>query len=32
MVTNCHQLKFKSSDGKYYKTDVCDIKGMFRII
>ena len=26
------QLKLKSSDGKYYNTDVCDIKGMFRII
>lgn len=26
------QLKLKSSDGKYYKTDVCDIEGMFRII
>jgi len=31
-VTNCDQLKLKSSDGKYYKTDVCDIEGMFRII
>ena len=31
-VTNCHQLKLKASDGKYYKTDVCDIEGMFRII
>ncbi len=31
-VTNCDQLKLKSSDGKYYKTDVVDIKGMFRII
>lgn len=31
-VTKCHQLKLKSSDGKYYKTDVCDIEGMFRII
>jgi len=31
-VTNCNQLKLKSSDGKYYKTDVCDIEGMFRII
>ena len=30
--TNCHQLKLKSSDGKYYNTDVCDIEGMFRII
>ena len=31
-VTNCHQLKLKSSDGKYYNTDVVDIKGMFRLI
>ena len=31
-VTNCHQLKLKFSDGKYYNTDVCDIEGMFRII
>ena len=31
-VTNCHQLKLKASDGKYYKTDVVDIAGMFRII
>ena len=31
-VTNCHQLKLKSKDGKYYMTDVCDIEGMFRII
>ena len=32
LVTNCDQLKLKSSDGKYYKTDVVDIEGMFRII
>ena len=31
-VTNCHQLKLKASDGKYYNTDVVDIEGMFRII
>ena len=31
-VTNCHQLKLKSSDGKYYNTDVVDIEGMFKII
>ena len=31
-LTNCHQLKLKSSDGKYYNTDVVDIEGMFRII
>lgn len=28
LVTNCHQLKLKSSDGKYYNTDVVDIKGI----
>ena len=32
LVTNCRQLKLKSSDGKYYNTDVVDIEGMFRII
>lgn len=26
------QLKMKSTDGKYYNTDVCDIEEMFRII
>ena len=26
------QLKLKSSDGKYYNTDICDIEEMFRII
>lgn len=31
-VTSCNQLKLKSSDGKYYNTDVVDIEGMFRII
>ena len=31
-VTNCNQLKLKSSDYKYYNTDVVDIEGMFRII
>ena len=31
-VTNCHQLKLESSDGKRYKTDVADIKTIFRII
>ena len=31
-MTNCHQLKLKSTDGKYYNTDVVDIEGMFRII
>ena len=31
-VTNCNQLKLKTSDGKYYNSDVVDIEGMFRII
>jgi len=31
-VTNCHQLKMQSSDGKYYKTDVADIEQLFRLI
>ena len=31
-VTNCHQLKLKSTDGKYYNTDVVNIECMFRII
>ena len=32
LVTNCNQLKLKSSDGKYYNTDVVDLEGMFRLI
>ena len=31
-VTNCHQLKLLSQDGKHRMTDVVDIEGMFRII
>ena len=31
-VTNCYQLKLKSSDGKSYKTDVADTEQLFRII
>lgn len=31
-VTNCHQLKLKANDGKMRKTDVADIKTIFRII
>ena len=31
-VTNCHQLKLPSSDGKNYKTDVADLQGIFRLI
>jgi hypothetical protein len=32
LVTNCHQLKMKSADGKYYKTDVANIEQLLRII
>ncbi len=33
LVTYCNQLKMKShKDGKMYKTDVADMKGIFRII
>ena len=32
LATTCSQLKLKSSDGKYYNTDVVDIENMFRII
>jgi len=32
LTTICSQLKLKSTDGKYYNTDVVDIEGMFRII
>ena len=31
-VTNCHQLKLQAADGKMRKTDVADIKTIFRII
>ena len=31
LVSKTNQLKLKSSDGKYYNTDVTDIEGMFRI-
>ena len=31
-VTNCHQLKMLADDGKMRKTDVADIKTVFRII
>ena len=31
-VTNCNQLKMQSSDGKYYKTDATNTKGLLRII
>ena len=32
LTTICSQLKLKSTDGKYYNTDVVDIEGMFRLI
>lgn len=32
LVTNCHQLKMPSSDGKYYKTDVATTEQLFRLI
>ena len=32
LVTNCKQLKMKSSDGKFYKTDVADTEQIFRLI
>ncbi len=31
-VTNCNGLKLRAQDGKYRLADVCDIKGIFRII
>ena len=32
VVTNCHGLKMQASDGKYYKTDCLDTKGVLRLI
>ena len=32
LVTLCHQLKMQSSDGKFYKTDALDTKGVLRLI
>jgi len=32
LVTNCHQLKLTSDDGKKYLTDVADLEQMLRII
>ncbi len=31
-VTECHQLKLQSSDGKFYMTDVADVETMLRLI
>jgi len=32
LLTNCKQLKMKSSDGKLYNTDVLDTKGILRLV
>ena len=32
LVTSCHGLKLQSSDGKYYKTDCLDTKGILRLV
>lgn len=32
IVTNCHGLKLQAADGKYYKTDVLDTKGVLRLV
>ena len=32
LVTICNQLKLKSADGKFYKTDVADTEQLFRLI
>ncbi len=32
LSTKCRQLKMKSSDGKSYKTDTLDTKGILRLI
>ncbi|MFA5124448.1 MAG: BRO family protein [Patescibacteria group bacterium] len=31
-VTNCHQLKFEASDGKFYLTDAADVETIFRLV
>ena len=31
-VTNCNQLKLQAEDGKFYKTDVCNVEQIFRLI
>ena len=31
-VTNCHQLKLQSADGKFYNTDVADVETLLRLI
>lgn len=32
LATNCSQLKLQSADGKYYKQDVLNTKGLLRLI
>ncbi len=32
LATNCSQLKLKSSDGKFYNTDVANTEQLFRLI
>lgn len=32
LYTSCVQLKLQSSDGKFYKTDVLDTKGILRLV
>lgn len=32
LVSFCHQLKLQSADGKFYKTDVIDTKGVLRLV
>ena len=32
LVSNTNQLKMKAKDGKFYKTDTLDTKGIFRLI
>ena len=31
-VSNCHQLKFKAADGKFYLTDAADVETILRLI
>ena len=32
VVTKCHELKLKSADGKFYKTDVADVETLLRLV
>ena len=32
VVTKCHELKMQAADGKYYKTDALNTKGVLRLI